>query len=224
MTMDAFADRLSEYLDDELSPPERAAFDAHLAACSECRSTVAALRTIVADARHLADVPPVNDLWSGITARIAAQGQRPRHFAAFKRAISARLSFTLPQLAAAALALMVLSGALVWMAKSGDPRADFDPIRAETESPASPGRSMLSDAEYRATIADLERTLAAVRTRLDTRTARGLDADLASIDRAIEQSREALEADPGNVYLTAQLAAARQKKIALLRRAVALTQ
>jgi hypothetical protein len=112
----------------------------------------------------------------------------------------------------------------VWIAKSGDPRADFDPSRAETASPASPGRSMLSDAEYRATIADLERTLAAVRTRLDTRTARGLDADLASIDRAIEQSREALEADPGNVYLTAQLAAARQKKIALLRRAVALTQ
>ena len=225
MTTDAFADRLSEYLDDELSPAERAAVDAHLAACAECRSTVAALRTIVADGRHLADVPPVNDLWSGITARIAAHGQRAGHVSAFRRAISARLSFTLPQLAAAALALMVLSGTLVWMAKSGDPRADFDPISAETASPAAlPRQSTPPDVEYQATIADLERTLAAGRTRLDPAAARVLDEELSSIDRSIDQSRRALEADPGNVDLAAQLTAARQKKVALLRRDVALTR
>jgi hypothetical protein len=225
MTMDAFADRLSEYLDDELSPAERAAVDAHLAACPECRSTLAALRTIVADARHLADVPPANDLWSGINAQIAARGQRTGHVSAFRRAISARLSFTLPQLAAAALALMVLSGTLVWMAKSGDPRADFDPISAETASPAaSSRRSTLSDVEYQAAIADLERTLAAGRARLDPPTARVVDEELSSLDRSIDQSRRALEADPGNVDLTSQLAAARQKKVAVLRRAVELTR
>jgi hypothetical protein len=164
-------------------------------------------------------------VWSGINAQIAARGQRTGHVSAFRRAISARLSFTLPQLAAAALALMVLSGTLVWMAKSGDPRADFDPISAETASPAaSSRRSTLSDVEYQAAIADLERTLAAGRARLDPATARVVDEELSSLDRSIDQSRRALEADPGNVDLTSQLAAARQKKVAVLRRAVELTR
>jgi hypothetical protein len=120
---------------------------------------------------------------------------------------------------------MVLSGTLVWMAKSGDPRADFDPISAETASPAaSSRRSTLSDVEYQAAIADLERTLAAGRARLDPATARVVDEELSSLDRSIDQSRRALEADPGNVDLTSQLAAARQKKVAVLRRAVELTR
>ena len=37
MTTDAYTDRLSEYLDGELSPAERAAVDAHLVICPECR-------------------------------------------------------------------------------------------------------------------------------------------------------------------------------------------
>jgi hypothetical protein len=49
-----------------------------------------------------------------------------------------------------------------------------------------------------------------------------LEENLAAIDRAIDQSRRALAADPANVYLNTHLASARQQKIALLRRASAL--
>ena len=75
MTTDAFTDRLSEYLDGELSPVERAAVDAHLVG-PQCRSTLDALREVVSDAGSLRDSPPARELWSGIAARIAP-GDRP---------------------------------------------------------------------------------------------------------------------------------------------------
>ena len=227
MTTDAFTDRLSEYLDGELSAVERAAVDAHLVICPHCRSTLEALGDVVSDAASLRDSPPARELWSGIAARIAAGG-RPsaRVLSPFRRAISSRLSFTLPQLAAASLALIVLSGTLVWMAKSGDPRADFEPISAQSEARADMraiAPANFADPRYDEAVADLERTFEAGRTRLDPRTVRVLEENLAAIDRAIEQCRQALATDPANIYLNTHLADARQRKLTLLRRATALT-
>ena len=42
-THDALNERLSEYLDDELDAAERAAVEAHLAECGECRADLEAL-------------------------------------------------------------------------------------------------------------------------------------------------------------------------------------
>jgi hypothetical protein len=69
---------------------------------------------------------------------------------------------------------------------------------------------------------DLEKTLAAGRSRLDPETVRILEDNLRTIDQAIEQSRRALRADPNNVYLNGHFAASRNRKLALLRRASAL--
>jgi tetratricopeptide (TPR) repeat protein len=225
MTTDSFTNRLSEYLDGELSPPERAAVDAHLLQCGTCRSTLDDLRAVVTEAALLKNAPPARELWSGIAARIAPGGRPPARVSPFRRAITSRLSFTLPQLAAAGIALMVLSGGLVWMARSGDPRADFQPISAQTE-PRSDTRMIapanFADAHYDEAIADLERTLDAGRTTLEPETVRVLEESLRSIDRAIDQCRRALATDPANVYLNTHLADARQRKLALLRRVTAL--
>ena len=51
-----------------------------------------------------------------------------------------------------------------------------------------------------------------------------LETNLRSIDQAIEQSRRALAADPANVYLNVHMAAAKKRKLALLRRATALAE
>ena len=225
MTTDSFTDRLSEYLDGELTPAERADVDRHLTQCAECRSTLEDLRGVVSEAALLRDARPARDLWSGIAARIAPDGQPRAQVSPFRRAISSRLSFTLPQLAAAGIALMVLSGGLVWMARSGDPRADFDPLNAQSGSP-SPTPIVapvnFADQHYDEAIADLERTLEAGRTKLDPETVRVLEENLGAIDRAIDQCRRALATDPANVYLNTHLANARQRKIALLRRATML--
>ena len=226
MTTDAYTDRLSEYIDGELSQEERAAVDTHLVICPECRSTLDALEDVVSGARSVRDSPPARELWSGIAARIAAGGRSSaRVLSPFRRAISSRLSFTLPQLAAASLALMVLSGTLVWMAKSGDPRADFEPISAQTDPRADISAiapANFADPRYDEAVADLERTLEAGRTRLDPGTVRVFEENLAAIDRAIEQCREALATDSANIYLNTHLAEARQRKLTLLRRATAL--
>jgi hypothetical protein len=216
--MDAFTDRLSDYLDDELGADERVSLDRHLAACAACRTTLDELRAVVARAGTLRDEEPAAELWPGVAARLEASREGRRIWFFRRMAAPRRFSFTLTQLAAASLALMVLSGGLVWMARSGDSRADFPPLSASDDVlPAS-----FTDANYDAAVSDLEQTLAAGRTTLDPETVRVLEQNLRAIDRMIEQSRQALASDPANVYLNSHLADARQRKLALLRRASAL--
>ena len=210
---DAFTDRLSEYLDDELSTEDRARVAGHLRECAACRTTLDELRRVVANAGALTPSAPDRDLWSGIASRIGGD-ERRAFVRAFRRVISSRLSFTLPQLAAAALALMVLSGGLVWMARSGDPRADFPSISAAD----------FADRRYDDAVADLRRRFDAGRTNLDPDTARIIDENLNAIDRAADECRSALEGDPANVYLNTHLADTRQRKLALLRSAAALVR
>jgi tetratricopeptide (TPR) repeat protein len=222
MKTDAFTSQLSDYLDDELSSGERQAIDAHLVDCEACRRTLEELRRVIAHASNLEDSAPVANLWPGIEARIGSESRRAR-VSPFRRAISARLSFTIPQVAAAGLALIVLSGGLVWMARSGDPRADVQPIGAQVqEDDPAIARANFADKHYDRAIAELQSTLDQGRKSLDPETVRVLEENLAAIDRAIEQCRRALDADPSNVYLNTHLAEARQRKLLLLRRATAL--
>jgi hypothetical protein len=217
MATDPFTDRLSDYADGDLDASERAALDAHLATCAECRTTLDELRAVMARAASLEATPPAQDLWAGIAARIGPAGGTAR-VSPFRRVFSARrFSFTLPQIAAACLAVMLLSGGLVWMARSGDPRADFDPVSGFELTPVS-----FADPHYDEAVADLQRTVEEGRTKLSPETIRVLEDNLATIDRAIDQCRHALSADPANVYLNTHLAETRQRKLALLRRASAL--
>jgi Putative zinc-finger len=219
MNTDVFTDRLSDYLDNELSAAERASVEAHLDTCAGCRTTLEELRAVIERAAALSDVPPDHELWSGVAARIA----RPdATISPFRRAISARLSFTLPQVAAASLALMVLSGGLVWMARSGDRRADIPPVNAQVADDTPVSRAKFADAQYDAAVSELKQTLDAGRAKLDPETVHVLEQNLAAIDRAIDQCRRALDRDPANVYLNTHMADARQRKLVLLRRAAAL--
>ncbi|HET7620155.1 MAG TPA: zf-HC2 domain-containing protein [Vicinamibacterales bacterium] len=217
---DEWTDRLSEYLDDELSAAERADVAAHLATCADCRATLDELQRVAAAARALSPAPPARDLWRGVEARIRIDGgadvrpMRPR--------AARRISFTLPQLVAAGLALMVLSGGAVWLSQYGGRATSLPPVGATAVSPAAAAPAALVDPHYDAAIADLQQVLAAGRSRLDPQTVRVLEANLSAIDAAIADSRRALASDPANVYLHTHLAAARQRKLTLLRRMAAL--
>jgi hypothetical protein len=211
MTMhDEWNDRLSEYIDGDLEPADRLALEAHLAGCAGCRQDLASLRAVVTRAGSLTDTPPASDLWPGIASRIGARPARRATLA------TRRFAFTLPQLVAASLALIVASGGMVWLARMGGPTTDFPPVLGEVR-PANFG-----DAAYDEAVTDLQETLEAGRGRLDPETIRVLEANLDAIDRAIAQCREALEADPSSVYLNTYLAEIRRRKLELLRRATAL--
>ena len=209
---DAWNDRLSEYLDDELGAAERSALDEHLRSCARCREDLDDLRAVVARAAALVSVPPDRELWPGVASRIGAPNiARPERE-------TRRFSFTLPQLIAAGLALMVLSGGMVWLARLGGPQTDIPPLAADT--PVRPAN--FADGAYDDAIADLERMLEAGRSRVDKETLRVLEDNLQAIDRAIAQCREALAADPANAYLNTYLAQARGRKLELLRTATSL--
>ncbi len=129
-THDALNERLSEYLDNELDAAERAAVEAHLAECGECRTDLQALAAVVARAGTLTDAPPDQNLWPGVEAQIAPpQVLRPS-------VARRRFAFTMPQLIAASLALMVASGGMVWLARLGGARTDFPVVLGEVASPS----------------------------------------------------------------------------------------
>jgi anti-sigma factor RsiW len=233
-----WTDKLSDYLDGELSADERRAVDAHLKTCAECAAVLDDLERIVARAQGIADTvrPPSADLWPGVASRIEAS----RRVVPLSRRRAAkserRISFTLPQLAAAAALVAAVSGGLVWSLRPA--RVTAPPV-AETTAAAAPEPQAagdlppatadrvvpvgMADAQYDAAVSDLERAVKQGRGRLDASTIAIVEHNLQIIDQAIDQAREALAADPVNTYLSGHLVEARRRKLELLRRAAALT-
>jgi len=99
-------ENLSAYLDGELEGAELAAAEAHLESCAECRADLEGLTRVARRAAALDDRPPEKDLWSGIQNRLATPSTSDVvPLEPFRR----RIAFTMPQLAAAAVAIMALS-------------------------------------------------------------------------------------------------------------------
>jgi Putative zinc-finger len=236
--MDRFNQRLSEYLDDELTPGERAALEAHLAECENCRTTLAELREVTERAASLPARPPHEDLWSGIAARLQPrQSDRVVGIGAYREARSAsesarRFSFTATELAAAALLLIATSASVSWLVRSRMNDTPTSPTQtASATQPVSTSTSSMErgairlasfgDPQYDAAVADLQHALEEGRGRLDKKTIDVLEKNLAVIDEAIDQARRALAADPANAYLNSYLADARRRKLELLRGATA---
>ena len=70
-----WTDRLSDYLDGDLLPAERASLEAHLGTCAECAHVLEELRAVVSRTRGLRDVAPQKNLWSDIERAIASLPQ-----------------------------------------------------------------------------------------------------------------------------------------------------
>lgn len=218
MTNDPWTVRLSEYLDGELPAAERGQLERHLEACAECRETLADLRRVVARAGALDARPPHADLWAGIADRI---GTTPPRVVPLRR----RIAFTVPQLAAAGLALLLSGAGIAWLTgtRGGGSTPPAAVPTVASGAPATPRMAArFADASYDQAVADLERVLREHRGALDTTTVRVLEQSLASIDDALGRARAALAADPNNTYLNAHLAETMRRKLDLLRRAAAL--
>jgi negative regulator of sigma E activity len=218
---EAITDQLSDYLDGELSASEAAAIEAHLRECAACNAVLNDLKGIVQQAQHLETRPPQADLWVGIASRIE-RAAPPR-----------RVSFTLPQLAAAAAVLIAVSaGTAIKLAAPGPLSRPDGPafVAVPPPEPAEPSTTTsvtpvsFSDAQYDAAVADLEKAVKAGRGRLDQSTIDIVEHNLQIIDQAIAQARDALAGDPANTYLSSHLVEARRRKLDLLRRTAALAE
>lgn len=228
-----WTDRLSDYLDGHLDPEETKRVDAHLAECETCTTVLEELRAVVLRARSLDDTAPPRDLWPGIRAAMQAGPQsRVIDLSARLAAGGARRRWTVrlsaSQLVAAALALVLVSGGTAWLA-----RPDVGTARTSGETalePAVPSRTVEEgasptrtgdpgDGSHAGELAELEELLVQHRDSLSPKTVRILERNLAAIDRAITESLQALESDPGNEFLRGHLERARQRKLEYLREA-----
>jgi anti-sigma factor RsiW len=219
---DQWTDRLSEYLDGELSAEDRRAVEAHLRDCPACRATVDGLRRVVTRAQTATD-RPAPDLWSGIAARIGAVATPVVSLDAHRA--RRRVALTLPQLAAAAVLLVALSGGTAWVAlRPGAPRTVAMGTRAPEAQVIPAGLPTKAEQSYEAAVTDLEQALEQGRSRLSPKTVAVLEKNLTRIDAAIAEARRALEADPANAYLNSHLANTMQQKIYLLQQANSLVQ
>jgi hypothetical protein len=223
MPSDHWTDRLSEYLDGELDARERAECEAHLESCARCAATRDELSVVVERASVLPEVPPSRDLWPEIEDRLeprtktgtaSATGLRGRVLSFRRR----RVSFSIPQLVAAAVALVVLSASSVWLLLPAAP----GPVTVAGEPVQGSAVPIALAAGYDATVRELEAEFDRRRDTLDPETIRVVEANLAIIDGAIAEARAALAEDPSSGFLHTHLASAMRQKVDLLRQAATL--
>jgi len=76
MSHDYALDRLDDFVGGDLPEHERAAVQAHLDACGDCRLEAESLAALMEEVAHLpAGIAPDRDLWSGIAGRLQPRGE-----------------------------------------------------------------------------------------------------------------------------------------------------
>lgn len=222
-THDELSPLLSDYLDGELTDDEQRQVAAHLAECALCRDELAELEAVVRTASSMPQLEPATDLWQGISARLEPVTTRPATGGSW------RFTFSLPQLAAASVALALLSGwaATRFLARESNvapvsasvtPNNAADP--SVSDNSVVPAR--FEDAEYDAAVVDLKEALEKGRGTLDPATVAVIEENLKTINQAVEEARKALAADPANGYLSGYLVNTQRRQLDLLRHAAAL--
>jgi anti-sigma factor RsiW len=227
-----WTDKLSDYLDGELSDHEHRSVAAHVAGCVECSQTLHELRAVVERARTLVPAEPPADLWKAVADRIAVENEGPIATLGTRR----RFSFTWPELIAASVLLVLVSG---WAALRMNTPSSADlqvrrpdssdlqvrqPGNADIQAGPDVVPASVDDTEYDAAVADLQRALQSGRGQLDPATVKIVEQNLAIIDQAVDDARRALAQDPANADLSGYLQETKRRKLDLLRHAAALAE
>ena len=199
MTCTEIAPRLDEYIDGALPVEAAHEVERHLAGCERCRREVAAIRSLLADARSMPrSIQPDRDLWRGIEGRLTPA----------RTVSSPAIRPYRPQplvLLAAALFLLIAGATLATVYQRGRAPTGF----------------ALQQQRYTQATADLARKLADDPTHLSSATRAVVERNLAIVDQAIHEAEEALTTDPGNAELEQMVLARYAQRLDLLRRATA---
>jgi hypothetical protein len=141
-----------------------------------------------------------------------------------------RVSLSWGQAAAAGLVLMLASGSMVWMGvRGGIPAA---PAPAALPVEAGPGGLGAENArfvtaeeafdEYDVAVSDLKRIVTEASDQLEPETVQVLEENLATVEAALAESRQALLADPSGEMMSRLLSGTMRRRLGVLRQAVAM--
>jgi len=233
-----------------LQGEELRAFEADLAGDPELRAQVDRARELLGDLTGLnLAQEPARDLWPDIQARLEAAPtslDQGSEVVPLRRPWQRRVTLGVPQLIAAGIAVVLLSGGGTWLAvRAGhgagpagsvaqgsnpglEAGSDQDPIG--TAGTADGGTVLPEFAsseafrDYDRAVEELQTVLDAGRDRLSPETIEILEESLTSIDIAIRDSRRALSEDPESGALYQLLGRHLKTKLDLLRRTAAALQ
>ena len=215
MNCEHYSEWLGDAVDGTLSPERQAQLDAHCRDCESCRDLLNDLKEIRAAASRLDRLTPSPDVWNAIATNVKLPaGPEDR------RGSLASLSRSWAPLAAAAALVMIL-GTAAWFGLVSRPQG---PAGTSTASLARSALSELQLAEqhYQNAITALEQLTVNRDTALDPAIAAEIAQSLQSIDRAINDSRAALKAQPDSFVAQTSLLEALRMKVALLQETVTL--
>ena len=244
MTCDRFHELVRDWLDGDIDATSRAALDAHAATCEACRAVMTDLRNIRQTASTLERHAPPPRVWARLEQQLAAD-PRVREAAARRadnispigrRARTTSIwSWRSPVLALAAGLIIMIAGSL-WLLRSWTQASQTAPIVAGANpsgnNPSNaPGPAtvesidselQLAAAHYEKAIAGLEQVANASDQPLDPDVMAALHRNLGVIDKAINESRAALVAQPTSRVAQQSLFDAFRRKVALLQDTIAL--
>ena len=216
MTCEQISDWLGESVEGTLDAERRAQLDAHTRGCIACRDLLNDLMEIRAAAATLDRRTPSPELWRAIEAR-AQRSEAPTRQSRWAGSLT-----RLPRWGAlaAAAALMIILGSAIWFAardqRSGNQNASSELVRSAASE------LQLAEQHYENAITALEQLTVAKDNALDPSVAAEIAQSLKSIDRAIDDSRAALKADPNSFIAQTSLLEALRMKVALLQETVSL--
>ena len=224
-----FAPVLAAMVDEALEPRDRRRVDAHLAGCEACRALLADLREIRSLAATLEPIEPPARVRHDVRRRVAAEGRALRVAAgwwswwSFGGAGPIRAPGLWSRWSVGGTALAAAAGIVLAVVLAGNPdrvRSPASDVPGRTVLPTASGLELFEPA-YVSAIRDLEQ-LAGARPTVHPAVQTILAGNLAVVERAIAESRSALEVAPGSEVARDRLRAGLARKLALLRTSAAL--
>jgi predicted anti-sigma-YlaC factor YlaD len=212
MTCDHCVELLSDLIDGTLAPADAAAVHEHCRGCASCRSVMEDLLDITHVAASLdrhEPSPLLRDVIKAQTRSIAAVRTTRRRFA------SARTIFAL---AASLVAIVAISMMVITRGRQGSDGG----ANASLELANATSELQLAEEHYSNAIVALEKVTADKQAKLDPQVAEAITQSLASIDKAIGDSRAALKTQPDSIVAQTSLLEALRMKVALLQETVSL--
>ncbi|PWT83926.1 MAG: hypothetical protein C5B57_05820 [Blastocatellia bacterium] len=228
MAMHPTERQINDYADGSLPQEDRASIAEHIDQCADCRALLADLVELRRLASALGPLDPPSRVWSQLEASVLRPSASDAPMTRKREAVHAlqhqighrALGYAVGVAAAAVLALATVAGLQLW-------RTQDTATSSNEESPGQSAEAELRAAEhlYQDAIAGLERIAeiaGASTSGLDPSTLATLRENLAVVNRAIDESRAALGAQPDSEIARQSLLDGFRTKVTLLQDTIAL--